>query len=213
MFETLLPKGTKPLLKETATIINKWDFYLGAGTGLTLQLGHRKSKDLDLFRENKFDSQLLWVELKDKIPNHKEIMIEKNTLVCELQKIKLSFFYSEVPLIFKCHSLFQIRIANWKDIVADKFKTIAQRGCKRDFYDLYYVFFTNKLSIEEASKIFREKFKTPKINFYHVLKSLTYFEEAEHEPEVELLREKIPWSKVKSFFIENIHEFEKWLIM
>jgi len=40
------------------------NFYLGGGTGLSLQLGHRISLDLDLFTKQEFDPRSMAEELK-----------------------------------------------------------------------------------------------------------------------------------------------------
>jgi hypothetical protein len=49
------------------------------------------------------------------------------------------------------------------------------------------------------------------INYYHILKSLVYFDDAENEPEIDLLL-PFNWEEVKNFFIKNIQELEKYLL-
>ena len=44
-------------------------FYLAGGTGLALQYGHRRSVDLDLFREREFDSARIGDRLSKHINN------------------------------------------------------------------------------------------------------------------------------------------------
>lgn len=106
-----------------------------------------------------------------------------------------------------------INVADWRDIVAEKFKTIAQRGSKKDFYDLFEVFYLGKITIKKAVKIFKKRFQNTGINFYHVLKSLTYFEDAEVEPDPVYIKDTMPlWETVKEFFIHNIQEFYKEML-
>jgi hypothetical protein len=110
----------------------------------------------------------------------------------------------------KWHS---IEIADWKDIVAEKFKTISQRGSKKDFYDLYAVL-KLKLSIEEACQIFKERFSASGLNMYHVLKSIVFFEDAVDEPTPIILMSgrEWEWESIKDFFEQNISKFEKGLL-
>ena len=46
---------------------------------------------------------------------------------------------------------------------------------------------------------FRKKYQGVDYNLGHLLKSLTYFEDAEREGDLVMLQE-LPWSKVKVFF-------------
>lgn len=56
-----------------------------------------------------------------------------------------------------------------------------------------------------AVSIFLNRFKNTALNKYHVLRSLTYFEDAEFEPDPVLIGEcKYQWAEVKNFFIKNI---------
>ena len=57
MFEKILSSET---LKVVVSLISKLDtFYLAGGTGLALQLGHRKSEDLDFFTDSFFNPDAL----------------------------------------------------------------------------------------------------------------------------------------------------------
>jgi len=49
------------------------------------------------------------------------------------------------------------------------------------------------------------------LNYYHILKSLVYFEDAEDEPEIDTLL-PVDWKEVKNFFVKNIKSFEKYLL-
>jgi hypothetical protein len=63
------------LQKEKPTFLNK--FYLSGGTGLSLQLGHRQSIDLDFFNKKDFDPTELQSQLEkfgDYVINNKTIM-------------------------------------------------------------------------------------------------------------------------------------------
>ena len=117
-----------------------------------------------------------------------------------------------MPLINPSLHWHNIKIADIKDIVAEKIKTISQRGSKKDFVDLYAVI-KLKYSVAEVCDIFKKRFGGSDINFYHVLKSLTFYEDAEEDPMPKMKKpDKMwDWETIKSFFLANIQLFEKEL--
>ena len=134
------------------------------------------------------------------------------TVHCEVKGIRISFLYYEVSLIQPFLPWRGIKIAHFKDIVAEKIKTISQRGSKKDFIDLYAVL-KLKSTINEACGLFKKRFKASDINYYHVLKSLIFFEDAEQEPSPLMLLsgDAWEWGNIKSFFMNNINIFEQEL--
>ncbi len=213
MFTGILPKGTTTVLEKMAPLIRQWGFYLAGGSGLALQLGHRISEDLDLFSIKPFNSTKLYFTLQTKAAAFEEILTEENTLILIMDKVRLSFFYYPVPLLFEPLSFEGIEVADWRDIIAEKIKTVAQRGSRKDFYDLFESVYSKHFTIKEAVAVFKKRFKNTGINLYHVLKSLTYFEEADVEPEPVYIKEPIPlWADVKGFFVQNIQEFSEEML-
>ena len=210
MHEKVLTPNALKLLTEFNDEIKKFDFYLGGGSGLALQLGHRLSEDLDFFSSKEFQPEIL-IKYLESHYKYEEILITKGALNCFINDIKISFFHYDVPLVYPVKKFRKIKIADWRDIMAEKFKTLSQRGSKKDFYDIYFCFKYKNLSIPEGIKIFKTRFSGTGINYYHILKSLVYFEDAEKEPELNLIK-KVSWQTVKNFFIENLKEFEKYLL-
>lgn len=211
MFKEVIPEKAWKILEIISPIVVKENFYLAGGTGLALQIGHRISEDFDFFREKSFNPDMLSSLIKNVFNQIEITMIEKDTLLLNIEGIKFSFFRYDIPLLFKPVNIENILVADWQDITAEKFKTIAQRGSKKDFYDLYCVFYFKKLTIKEAVDIFKKRFFHTGLNFYHVLRSLIYFEDAEKEPEPKLLS-NCSWEDVKSFFITHLKDFEKCLL-
>ena len=212
MFERALPEKTDALLNKISAVIAEGNFYLAGGSGLALQIGHRISEDLDFFKESSFTPGILLTKLRETAEKVEEIIIERDTLVVILDGVRLSFFKYDVPLVYPPIILRGVRVADWRDISAEKFKTLAQRGSKKDFYDLYAIIHCQRVSIEEVVGIMKRRFASSGLNFYHVLRSLAYFEDAEKEPEPSLIKNEYSWDEVKNYFVENIREFEKWVI-
>ena len=110
---------------------------------------------------------------------------------------KLSFFKYPYPLLFKPLPFKGVNIAHVFDIACMKIVAISERGTKRDFIDLYFICKTNPL--DEMFELFRKKYQLVKYNIIHILKSLVYFEDAENDPEPQMI-EKVDWEEVKNFF-------------
>jgi len=207
-------------LKKISPLIREWRFYLGGGSSLSLQFGHRISEDLDFFCVNPFNfssargATSLLSLLRKESSTLEEILNEDNTILGILDGVKFSFFYYPVPLLFKPLIFEGIEVADWRDIIAEKLKTIAQRGSKKDFYDLFEIFYSERLSIKETVRTFKKRFNDTGINFYHVLKSLVYFEDADLEPDPIYIKKPMPqWNRIKEFFIQNIQEFSEEMLL
>ncbi len=74
------------------------------------------------------------------------------------------------------------------------------RGSRKDFIDIYFIMKEMGLDSEDVLELFQRKFG--KYNTLIIKKALTYFEDAEKEPEIELIK-KINWEDIKKFFIKE----------
>jgi hypothetical protein len=210
MFENALNTKARGTLNRIAAVVNSEGFYMAGGTGLALQMGHRISEDLDFFKNISFDPGLLLSQLKDQVNVIEDVSITRDTLLCLIEEVKCSFFSYDVPLLFPEIDYMNLKIADWRDIIAEKLKTISQRGSKKDFYDIYYAIIANRLSIKETVDLFKRRFGHTNLNFYHVLRSLTFFEDAENEPDPQLTKDHyFQWEEIKAFFANRAKEFEK----
>lgn len=206
MHERILAKSALSLLAMPEMKIN--GFYLAGGTGLALQLGHRKSDDLDFFSSEEFFPDKILSQIKPE----RVLFSEKNTIHCEKNKTKLSFLYYKEKLLFPTIDWKGIKIADYRDIGGDKIKTIAQRGSKKDFYDVYAML-KLKMSIKELCSIYNKKFGSSGINNYHVIKSLIYFSNADEDAGVKLIDNSADWNweRVKNYFLLNNREFARYI--
>jgi len=203
-FETL-PNQTKLAIDFLSQ--EKWleqsNWYLAGGTALSIQAGNRKSYDLDFFTQAKdFDEKDLQARFLDNKDWETEIE-EKNTIYGKLFGAKISFIAYPF-FIPKQESRFygSIKILNPIDIAVMKITTISQRGKKRDFFDLYWCA-NNIESLENIIRKLPDQYPSVAHNFHHILKSMTYFEDAEDDPEPEIYF-KADWQKVKDFFTKEI---------
>lgn len=120
----------------------------------------------------------------------------KNILVYVVNGIKVDFVNYSYPLLENIKTIDSIRLVSQKDIGAMKLNAISGRGSKKDFIDLYFLLKTYSLS--ELFKFYAEKYKDG--SEFLVLKSLSYFEDADPEA-MPVMTEYIKWEKVKHFIM------------
>jgi hypothetical protein len=171
------------------------DFYLAGGTALALQLGHRTSVDFDFFREESFNPQWLLEQLP--APPRVAVLQEaRDTLTVEFRGVKTSFFAYRHKLI---RPVEECRLASIPDIAAMKLAAIAGRGSRKDFVDLYFIC-RECFPLKESFTYLQTKFTDHDYDLYHILRSLTYFTDAEGEP-MPVIRQPIQWEQIKSFLV------------
>jgi len=172
------------------------DFYLAGGTGLALQSGHRRSVDLDFFSDKLFDEELLVHKLGG-ADGFSVASKAASTLHTGIGGVKVSFLGYPYPVLFPFLFFLGVRLADARDIACMKVSAIASRGTRRDFIDLYVV--SQAYGLASLLALFKEKYSQANYSAIHVLKSLTFFDEAERDPMPDMLVD-LSWNKVKDFF-------------
>jgi hypothetical protein len=175
-------------------------FNLAGGTALALQIGHRKSIDLDLFTREEFDGAALLKNLENDFQEIEVLTLTKGTLLTSIQQVKVDFLRFNYPVIRPLRIEKALRLLSPEDIAPMKFDAIAGRGKKKDFYDLYFLL--DKMSLPEMFDLHREKFNLSTI--FHIVKSLTYFEDAEEDDDSVLVGKEITWDQVKKRIVQSV---------
>ncbi len=167
-------------------------YILVGGTALALQIGHRQSDDLDLFTITDFKSDdIIRVLLKNY--DLKLVLQMPQTVICEINNIKVDFIRFNYPFIRPILTTDGIRMLSIEDIAPMKLDAITGRGSKKDFFDLYFLL--QLFDIDKLLTLYQEKY--PHQTTFHIVRSLTYFADAEAEPDPLVLNGKVTWEKVK----------------
>jgi hypothetical protein len=209
----VLPSHTKKALDFLSN--EKWmkssNLYLAGGTALALQVGNRKSFDLDFFSMKKFNEK----KILENFLNNSDWLTEvedRGTIYGKLLNSKISFIY--YPFFIPVQDFVKygaINMLNPIDIAVMKITALSQRGRKRDFFDLYWCA-KNLEPLEEIIKKLPKQYPTVAHDYHHLLKSMVYFEDAESDPEPEIFF-KASWKEVKKFFEKEIPIIAKKLIL
>lgn len=183
----------------------KKDFYLGGGTALALQIGHRDSVDFDFFKEEDIDTQKLFNQLEELFTEHHLLRVqeERNTLGLIVDDdIKLFFFSYRYKIIKELIYEENLNLASVEDIGCMKLSAITGRASNKDYIDLYYIL--QKIPLTDLLEKASEKFLDLDRNL--ILKSLVYFEDVNLEPIMFKNNNHVDFEEVKRFLEERVRE-------
>ena len=179
---------------------NGW--YLAGGTAIAIQTGHRSSVDLDFFTAQKSFDEKNAEEILSIGNTWKTSSLSRGTLYGEFNGAKISlisypFFKASKPFL----KIGTVSIMSLQDIAVMKIAAISQRGKKRDFFDLYWLSL-NIQPLKKSIDAIKKQYSVQQ-NLTHILKSLTYFEDAESDANPKIYF-KATWKEVKSFFRQEV---------
>jgi predicted nucleotidyltransferase component of viral defense system len=201
LYYTTIEPIALELLKQLLAIPYFSNLFLAGGTSLALQIGHRKSIDLDLFGTVEADDISIANSLKS-FGNIQLIKKTPNILIYIVNGIKVDIVNYSYPWIDAACKEDQLRLAGKKDIAAMKLAAITGRGSRKDFVDLYFLL--QEFSLREMLSFYNQKYHDG--SSFLVLKSLTYFDDAELDPQLIMLK-KADWNKVKQSMVNSVDTF------
>ena len=198
--------STLELLKKLQADQALKEFHLAGGTSLALQIGHRKSIDLDLFSQTDFDTNSL-LEYLEQNYKFRSDYTAQNTLKGSINNIKLDLISHKYTLVKPIHNIEHTRLYSIEDIAAMKLNAIAGNGTRsKDFIDIYFIL--KQFTIEEVLSFYKTKYKER--NLLHIVKSLNYFDDINIQdwPEM-VLEKKLSFKKLKETINKQVSDFSK----
>ena len=151
-------------------------YILCGGTALAMQIGHRKSEDLDfmMWRISKTEKpevnwNLIEKELKEKIGEIENFnMLGFDQVEFVVKGVKFSFFVSDnlSPVTNPIDYLGNIRLADIESIMAMKMEVMLRRMKFRDYYDIYCMLqegYSIHNGIEKALNLSRHRLSSKNI--------------------------------------------------
>jgi hypothetical protein len=176
-------------------------FYLAGGSAIAVHLHHRRSADLDLFSLSAgVDLSALASVARATVPDLAVLGATDASLRLLVGEVPVDIVrYPYAPLEAPKVGLEAFPVAGLRDLAAMKLAAIARRGLRRDFWDLYAIIEAG-LPLREATDAYVTKFRTAESDLYHVLRSLTYFEDAEKDEVYPRGLSRRGWERIKAFF-------------
>jgi hypothetical protein len=170
------------------------EFILVGGTALSLQIGHRKSVDLDLFSQKEFNSNSLLEKLESDFEFEMD-SLETNTLVGSIRGIKVDLITHKYPIISNVIKEDGIIMASLNDIAAMKINAISNNGTRvKDFIDLYQLL--NIFQFSDMIRFYEAKYSHR--NSFHAIKSINYFDDVSLNDWPDMQNKKMGWDTIKN---------------
>jgi hypothetical protein len=180
-------------------------FNLVGGTALALQLGHRKSIDLDFFTSESFDLEEVKMMLIKKY-DFKVSYSRSQTLKGFINGVKVDFIKFDYPHLHNCDIIDEVRIESVPDIIAMKLLSITDNGSRiKDFIDIAYL--SSWFSLEEMLQFFIRKITNS--NIMMPIKALTYFDDIDFNESIVMLNNNFDWDKIANRLINMTKEPNK----
>jgi predicted nucleotidyltransferase component of viral defense system len=195
--QTVVPQLME-LLRKIMQVEDFKNYNLVGGTSLALQIGHRNSIDIDLFGEEEINSDE-FISILNNFGKTEVSKSSKNILITDVDGVKVDFVNYQYQLLEKPFEIDGIRMVSKQDIAAMKLNAIAGRGSKKDFIDLYFLL--NEFSLKQMLDFYLQKYFDG--SEFMVLKSLTYFTEADEQPQPKMLLD-FNWEACKEKIIEEV---------
>jgi hypothetical protein len=185
-------------------------FYLAGGTALALQLGHRRSVDLDFFSPTE-DIPMLRPKLEEALATFRATLADSSwgNLVFLVNNVRVGFYGYGHPLLSSLVEKESLQLASVDDIALMKLDTLLSRAARKDFYDLYFI--CQRIPLRQLLDLAPQKYASIRDFEAQVVKRLVYFENAENETDPPLL-EPVTWQAVKDYFIVQAKKIgQGWL--
>lgn len=202
---TRLPEEQLRALDRLKPLCEGLGLYLAGGTAITVHLGHRTSRDIDLFtRQPTGDLEAVrsrFVELGEAEVDS----LTDAALRGRVGSVPVDVVRYPYPLLNPTvEGPRGFAVASLEDLCVMKLAAIARRGIRRDFWDLYEILDSGSLTFQQSLASYTRRYGVKESDLYHVLRSLTYFDDAEADPLMPegLAMEK--WLAVRQYFLDNV---------
>lgn len=202
------PEALKSEQKEIFDKLNKFpQFYLGGGTALALQIGHRISVDFDFFSEQEITLDLL-PKIEEVFSGYKRDVLvnDSEQLTVLLNKIKITFIRYPFPMILPAVKFEGVNFFDIKEIAAAKAYAIGRRATYKDYVDLYFILAEKHSTLKEIKSIAEKKYKDD-FNFKLFLEQLIYLEDIDDQ-NIQFIKKPVGKEKISGFLREEVKKIK-----
>jgi hypothetical protein len=170
---------------------------------LALQIGHRRSDDIDLFGTVNADPVSLRKLLREFGPT--TVLSQSESIhVFKVDGIKVDIVDYPYDWLESAVTPEGLLLAAVPDIAAMKLAAVTNRGSKKDFFDIDSLISMHGLPT--LLNWYSQKF--PDGSTFLVLRSLVYFDDAEEDPRPQMLQPR-SWSAVKEAIVEAVRPIDR----
>jgi len=206
LYKETVDDTTLELIKKLQKAEYLQDFLLVGGTALALQLGHRKSVDIDLFSNFNFDTQQILEQISHDF-QFKVFYTAANTLRGSINNIQVDILAHRYQYVGEKVIIENISQISLQDISAMKLNAISTSSQRvKDFIDIYYLLKIFKMN--EIINFYKQKYIQE--NEINILKSLVYFDDVDLSDWPLMVKEpKLKWNDIKKNITKKVTDFVK----
>ena len=190
-FDLLKRLMQEPLLTNTKLV---------GGTSLALQLGHRKSTDLDFFSVEVPDIESIISCLSENY-GYKAQLISAKSTIGYIEGVKIDVIYHPFPWLEDSMPEGGIRLAGLADIAAMKMHAIANSGQRpKDFVDIAYL--SRYFSYNQIKELALKKY--PMYDPIMFDRAIIYFGDVNTEAisNIKMIGAEMNWGKIESRIVK-----------
>jgi hypothetical protein len=175
--------------------------HLVGGSAIAVHFGHRRSEDLDIFSVTpNVDLHAVRASLAVSVPSlvvrgETDVMLKVAAEGAIIDFVRYPYAPLEPPTLGPGGVL----LASVRDLGAMKLSAISTRGLRRDFWDAF-IMAKSGHSLAQMTADFRAKFGKEASDLYHVVRALTYFDDAEADPIFPRGMTPALWKEVRTYF-------------
>ncbi|MDQ6815218.1 MAG: nucleotidyl transferase AbiEii/AbiGii toxin family protein [Bacteroidota bacterium] len=197
-YQTISP-GLRDVLNKLMQLNELALFRLVGGTSLALQIGHRKSIDIDLFSNHAFDNKVLQGVLQKTFNDFSITWANQNGFTCIINDIKTDIFNWNTSFILPAYQEDTLRLMHKEEIAAMKFEAVTNRKEKKDFYDI--AFLLQEYTLQHLLTLFSKKY--PFLDRKMVIESLAsvHFADSSLDP---ILFKEMEWATAKNIILNTV---------
>lgn len=180
-------------------------FYLGGGTALALQIGHRVSEDFDFFSDKPIArNQLNLIEKTFKGITVRPTVNNRDELTVFAGKVKVTFLHYPFPVVRGLVSYRKLRLLSIPEIAATKAYTIGRRGTLKDYVDIFFAM-ESGISLRTIVSLAEKKYADA-FNARLFFEQLLFLEDVEDVP-IHFLKRRVGKNTLSQFFSSAIRAF------
>lgn len=202
LHEETVEAGTLALIRKLSSDKELANFTLVGGTALALQIGHRKSIDIDLFARRPFHSMGVGEYLRNSFDPRNLTTIENGVLGI-IDGVKTTLIAHQYDWIRRPREIEGIRMASLDDIAAMKLHAVVRSGQRlKDFVDVHYLL--EHRSMQEMTDAYLSKY--PGMNAAVARNALLYHKDVNFDAPLELKDRGLKFEAVRERLVAAMLE-------
>ena len=176
-------------------------FHLAGGGAVAFHLEHRSSLDIDLFSDEPgTDLDALRARLIEALPGAEVVSQSDATLKLRVNDTAVDIVSYPYPLLTPAlPGPAGFPVAGLVDLGVMKLSAISRRGLARDFWDLHAILHAGH-TLAELAAAYRTRYGRAEADLYHVVRALTYFDDADRDASRPDGLDDALWRRIKEFF-------------